>query len=109
MSRAARIAQNESLFREANEKLRAKFERDQDRETRLPFLCECANTRCTRVATLTLEEYAEVRADPAQFLTLPDHEEPETEVVVCEEQRYQIVHKKGEAADVAARLAPTGR
>ena len=105
-SSAERVAQNESLFRDANEKLRERFERDQDEETRLPFLCECANTRCTRVLTLTLEEYAAVRAHPARFLTLPEHEEPETEVVVCEEQRYQIVQKKGEAADVAARLAP---
>ena len=106
MSAAERVAQNESIFRDANEKLRERFARDQDEETRLPFLCECANARCTRVLTLTLDEYAAVRAHPARFLTLPEHEEPETEVVVCEEQRYQIVQKKGEAADVAARLAP---
>ena len=105
MSRAERVARNESIFRDANEQLRESFERDQDGETRLPFLCECANPRCTRVLFVSLEEYIEVRAHPARFLTLPDHEEPQTEVVVDEERRYQIVQKRGEAAEVARRLA----
>ena len=71
-SRAERVARNESIFRDANEQLRASFELEQDAETRLPFLCECANPRCTRVLLVSLEEYAEVREHPARFLTLPD-------------------------------------
>ena len=108
LSRAERVAHNESVFRDANEQLREVFERERDEETRLPFLCECANTKCTQVVLVSLEEYAEVREHPARFLTLPDHEEPETEVVVDEERRYQIVQKRGAAATVARRLAPSG-
>jgi hypothetical protein len=74
-------------------------------KNRAHFLCECADTSCTKVVLLSLEEYAEVREHPARFLTLPDHEEPETEVVIDEERRYQIVQKRGEAAAVARRLA----
>lgn len=106
MSRDARVAHNESTFRDANERLRERFELEEDAEARLPFLCECADPRCTLVLLVSLEEYAEVRAHPARFLTLPDHEEPQTEVVVDEERRYQVVQKRGEAAEVARRLAP---
>ena len=105
LSREERVAHNESIFRDANEKLRQVFEREHADEPRLPFLCECANTRCTEVAMLSFEEYAEVREHPARFLTLHGHEEPDTETVVDEEGRYQIVQKRGRSAEVAARLA----
>src|SRR5437899_2663841 len=108
MSRAERVAHNESVFRDANEQLREVFERERDEETRLPFLCECANAKCTKVVLVSLEEYAELREHPARSLALPEHEEPETEVLVGEERRYQTVEKRGEAATIARRLAPSG-
>jgi hypothetical protein len=109
-SHAERAAENESIFRDANEQLREVFEgAEKPAEARLPFLCECANTRCTQVLLLSLQEYAEVRQYPARFLTAPDHEEPDTEVVVREERRYQVVEKRGEAATIAARLSSLGR
>ena len=105
LTRAERVAQNESIFREQNEKLRLVFEREHAESAQLPFLCECADTRCTRVVMLSLEEYAEVREHPARFLTLHGHEEPDTETVVDEEGRYQVVEKRGRSAEVATRLA----
>jgi hypothetical protein len=103
-SRAERVAQNESTFRDANEQLAETFERvgvDQ----RYPFLCECAQLDCTRVIELTLEEYAEVREHPERFLTMVGHEDPESEIVVDNEGRYQVVQKRGVAAETARRLA----
>jgi len=105
-TRNERVARNESTFRDANEKLRDLFEREYEDEPRLPFLCECADPRCTKVVMLSLDEYAHVREHPARFLTLHGHEEPDTETVVDVEGRYQVVQKRGQAAAVARSLAP---
>jgi len=104
-SRAARMAYNESVFREANEQLANVFEREAQGSRRVPFLCECSDRACTRVVELSLEEYADVRRHPARFLTLTGHEDSDAEIVVSGGGRYQIIEKQGEAAAVASRLA----
>src|SRR5581483_4042149 len=81
-SRAARMAYNESVFREANEQLANVFEREAQGSRRVPFLCECSDRACTRVVELSLEEYADVRRHPARFLTLTGHEDSDAEIVV---------------------------
>jgi hypothetical protein len=108
-SRAARVASNESVFREANEQLADVFQRQVQGDHRVPFLCECSDRSCTRVIEISLEEYADARRHPARFLTLAGHEDPESEVVVSGGARYHIVEKRGEAATVASRLAPGNR
>jgi hypothetical protein len=107
-SRAARVACNESAFRDVNEDLAGVYQQEAC-DLRLPFLCECADRSCTRVVELSLEEYAEARRHPARFLTLAGHEDADSEVVVAAGSRYQIVQKSGEAATVASRLAPGSR
>jgi hypothetical protein len=108
-SRAARVAYNESVFRDANEDLAGVFEQEARDDHRLPFLCECADRSCTRVVELSLDEYAQARRHPARFLTLAGHENSESEVVVAGGSGYQIVQKSGEAGAVASRLAPGSR
>jgi len=108
-SRAACIAHNESIFREANEDLAGIFQRKLRGEPRLPFLCECADQSCTRVVELSLDEYAEARRHPARFVTLTGHEHADAEVVVAGGPRFQIVEKRGEAGAVASRLAGGSR
>jgi hypothetical protein len=88
-----RIAKNNLIFREANEKIRARA--DDAPLASVPFLCECPDPECTTIVRLTLPEYQAVRADPAHFFTATGHEHAETPVgrVVSRKDAYVIVEK----------------
>ena len=55
------------------------------------FVCECGDRGCTRVISLTLEEYASVRAYATHFAISRDHENPETEGVITESERFAVI------------------
>ena len=64
-------------------------------------MCECGDTRCTRVMRLTLDEYEQVRADANTFAVLPGHDDPRTEKIVNgdvieKNDRFTIVKKRPE-------------
>ena len=63
-----RFAENEAIFRRANEQLRLRYAELGLEIELLPFICECANERCTRTVVLTLEEYHDVRRDPQRYV-----------------------------------------
>jgi hypothetical protein len=56
-----RLARNQVLFREVNERLR---EIVGDSATPSEFLCECSKTDCTETITLDADEYEGVRSSP---------------------------------------------
>jgi hypothetical protein len=90
-----RIAKNNLIFREANEKIRAKADEYDAPLERIPFLCECPREDCTELVRLTLSEYSRVRSNGAHFLTIPEHAEAERPVgrVVSHEDGYVIIEK----------------
>jgi hypothetical protein len=106
---AERVARNDSRFRESNEQLQAAatslgFARD----ALTPYLCECADLRCTTVLKLTADEYESVRRSPVRFITAHGHEGGPADWtrVVEEHERYTVVEKVGDAAEIAAELDP---
>src|SRR5262245_62995439 len=96
--RERRMAQNESLFREVNERVNDVAGAPRE-DTLYEYLCECSNTDCTLRVTLTRLEYETVRTGPTQFVVRHDHYLPELEVVVMEYERYAIVWKTGGAGE----------
>lgn len=103
---ATRIAENQSRFREANERIEAAFDRLQLTGP-VPFLCECPRPECTEIAHLSLEEYEAIRQHPRRFLTMPGHQDIAVEsgaaVVVSEQEgRYMTVEKIGLAGEISA-------
>jgi hypothetical protein len=90
--RAARVAENESIFRRANEQLETRF-RALGADGLTPFLCECGDAACTQVIRLTFDEYEAVRSHPAHFAIIPGHQILEAEHVVEEHGRYDVVEK----------------
>jgi hypothetical protein len=104
--RRQRAAKNQSLFREANERVEdltspASF---------ADFICECTNERCDESVPLTIEEYEHVRADGNSFFVLPGHEVPRfEEVIEAADGRYVVVRKLGTGATVAEKLDPRNR
>ena len=104
-SREERLARNESLFREVNERI-AEVNAAFDVDGRAEYLCECGRRHCTESVALTRREYEDVRADPTRFIVLPEHENPDVEVVVGSGKGYNVVEKVGEAAEEAIEQDP---
>lgn len=100
-----RIARNDATFREANERISAAAA-TYGVDVPVPFVCECADPRCSEVVRLKLEEYEEIRADSRRFFHVPSHRDTEgtVGVVVAERDGYVIVEKTGHAAEIAEAL-----
>jgi hypothetical protein len=104
-----RIARNQSLFREINERIAPSNAAHHWVDP--PFadwVCECALNDCSVPVRLTVAEYEDVRSDPARFLVAPsdEHVIPDVEVLVKRHERYWVVEKVGVAGDVSEDLDP---
>ena len=104
-----RLAKNETLFRDVNERVREIDERQgvaTGTETLWDFLCECGHVDCTQPISLTLEEYERARSSPVVFAVLPGHERPEVEQVLEENERFVLVEKDPEERAIARETDP---
>jgi hypothetical protein len=107
-SRPQRVAKNEALFRQVNERIED-VNQDLDSDSPSDFLCECGDDNCTAPVRLTRREYEAVRSDPTHFVIAPGHEVVDVERVVLENDRYAVVEKfAGEAERIAAKTDPRG-
>jgi hypothetical protein len=108
--RAVRIAQNQSLFREINERVKELNQAFDALARQSEWICECANTECLEPVQLSHQEYEAVRARGNDcFFVKPDeaHVVPEVENILEKHERYWVVQKIGVAAESAERDAPS--
>lgn len=105
-AREKRLAENESLFRAINEQIEQAAVSGGADQHLYEFFCECSNADCSLLLPMTTSEYEEIRANPTRFVVAPGHELPEIETVVLRRAAYQIVTKRGEAADFVAERNP---
>ena len=108
---AEKIARNNAMFRDANDKIETKAARHGfDRDQPLPFICECSDRRCVEIILLSAQEYSRVRSNPRWFAHAPDHEEELDGAVAPVErhERYVLVEKIEHAGEIADRLATEG-
>jgi len=96
MSRsAAQRAENESIFRRANEDLEQKAQALTFGAEPTPYLCECEDPRCTEVIMLARSDYEAVRSNPRRFFIVPGHDAPEDRVIGGSDE-FSVVEKTGE-------------
>jgi hypothetical protein len=100
-AREERAAENESLFRSVNERIEQTALTWGVEDGGVEFLCECEDIDCLERLRLSVEEYERVRAHPAQFIVAPNHESNDIEFVTRVNDRFAVVRKVGEAAEVA--------
>ena len=100
-----RGAQNQSLFREVNERI----EEIRPPSTFVEFVCECTLEGCSERVDLTQQEYESVRSDSNRFAVRPGHVVPGVELVVERTDRYEVVEKIGAGKVVAVKLDPRRR
>lgn len=102
-----RLAKNEALFRDVNERVKRIDAAQGVPEDELwDFLCECGDGGCLARVSLTIAEYERVRANSVQFFVVPGHEEPEVERVVEDTRRYAVVEKKPGERKIAIERDP---
>jgi hypothetical protein len=99
-----RLAMNEALFRDVNERIREISDSFGQRDETYDFLCECSDPECRERVVLTRAEYEHVRSESTRFVVAKGHAMPEIESVVQQAQDHVIVEKEGVAADVAIHL-----
>ena len=104
--RQERLARNEALFREVNERVRAIASLHGEDDHVYEFYCECSNVDCTFQLRATLAEYEAVRAHPVRFIIAPAHALPEIERIVSRGEHWWIVEKEGEPGDLVEELDP---
>jgi hypothetical protein len=105
-ARERRLAQNETLFREVNERIEDLAITHADEDHIYEFLCECSNAHCDLRLSLPLSIYEQARADSTIFIVAPGHDLPEIEEVVLRGDGFQLVRKQGEAAELAEEKDP---
>jgi hypothetical protein len=105
-NRLRRLAENENLFRDVNERIREVGEAFEVRRTQLSrFVCECDDPTCTTGIELTPAEYERIRQRATHFFVAKGHDDPEAERVVEEADAYDVVEKHPGAGAEAARAA----
>ncbi len=91
-AREERVARNETLFREVNERIKQVNVGLATVEA-TDYLCECGDEGCTDPISLTMSEYEAVRAEPTHFAVVSGHVVPDIEQVVASTNRYSVVAK----------------
>jgi hypothetical protein len=111
-ARLTRLAKNEALFRDVNERI---SEISQELAPGTPnaelidgLICECSDPQCVeRVGPLTISEYEGIRKDATRFIIAPNHQAADVEEIVARQASYWVVEKhEGPPSDVARARDP---
>jgi len=105
-AREERLARNEALFREVNERVRAIAALHGDDGHQYEFFCECSNRDCDLKLSLSVAAYEGVRDHSEWFFVAPGHSLPEVDAVIESRDGYDIVAKDGDAALLSEELDP---
>jgi hypothetical protein len=105
--RRRRIARNEAVFREVNERIAELASEFGLGDRRLELVCECGDASCAKQIEMTAAEYEAIRSDAVLFALYPDHENPKVDEVVEKHDAYHVVRKReGVPAKVAEATDP---
>jgi hypothetical protein len=104
-TRDTRREENQKLFRRGNERLHSAVRHQVSDDSRVPFLCECADEFCDGRVELRMEQWEGVARRPQHYVMVSGHPRSEGEKIVGSLDGYDIVRKphrtKGEAQGIA--------
>lgn len=103
--REHRLATNEAYFRDVNERVEEEVKDIAGEYAVFNILCECASITCAERMAVTASEYADAHKDPRQFMVAIGHAQPDIEDSVMRTDSYELVRKRGEAGETAAKAA----
>ena len=98
---------NETRSRDVNESIQAATDVLGTLTSTDVYVCECGDAACQDPISLSRLEYEAVRAEATWFAIAVNHENPELDRVVTENDRFTVVEKwLREAAGIARRTNP---
>jgi hypothetical protein len=100
-----RLARNQVLFREVNERLRDVLGAASGPTE---FVCECSNEHCIETVALELDEYERIRSKANRFVVSAGHEVLQVERVAEERDGFKLVEKTV-AEDYVVQTDPRSR
>jgi hypothetical protein len=86
-------ARNEAAFRDRNEWIERENERFEATGETFAIVCECGDATCEAPISVTVAQYEAVRGDATRFAVAPNHDNPETEIVIDEHSLFTVVEK----------------
>lgn len=95
-------ARNQVLFREVNERIE-QLAGDFGAGGQDRLICECGNPECTQQIAVTRAEYERIRGHASRFIVALNHENPETESIIEENERFAVVETYAGGASQIAR------
>jgi len=95
MVRDGRVASNEGLLRDVNDRIEEVMQRfvdgeEQSEADEADFLCECGQENCAETVRMSFREYENVRCEEMLFVVFPGHEDHDVEEVVSQSARYNV-------------------
>ncbi len=100
-----RVASNEAFFRQINESVEYDYSAT-DYPGLIGFVCECGDAECSEIVEMSRREYEHVRGNPCHFAIVAGHEIPGTEDIVERHDRYAVLEKRSDVADLVERTDP---
>ncbi|HSH31918.1 MAG TPA: hypothetical protein VK963_04605 [Candidatus Saccharimonadales bacterium] len=91
-----RLAENEVIFRSANQRIMQAVEQSlhgQTGDLPLEFYCECSNEDCRQRISATPQAFTAVHSNPKRFIIVKGHQRADIEKVVEACGNYDIVEK----------------
>jgi len=104
--RQERLARNEAMFREANERAKEWEERHGPDSRVELYFCECGRPDCQEKVSLGEADYERIRSDSRRFVIIPGHELPDVETVIEQNEGWAIVEKVPEVTPTVEALDP---
>src|SRR5690242_10595076 len=74
-------------------------------EVRVGIICECADIHCQERIVISKDAYEQARTEPTHFIVKPGHIVSEVEKTVSVGEGFEIIRKRGLAADVVRYLS----
>jgi len=103
--REERLAENEAMFRTANERM-AEWEEHRINEAEELYFCECADDDCREKVSLRKADYERVRSNSRHFVIARDHEIPDVETVISKHEGWAVIEKNPEVTETVESLDP---
>jgi hypothetical protein len=89
-----RLAQNEAIYREFNERMQESINTSDNHATMpMYFFCECSDEKCQKQIKISPREYNKIHKDKSKFTLVCGHEVKKIEDVISENPEYCIVKK----------------
>ena len=108
-TRRARIAANEAVFRQVNEKIEALNESFGPLAGSMTVICECGDPTCAEQLDVDVDLYERVRSDPTLFIVATGHDIEDVEEITSSHDGFDVVCKnKGAGRTVAETTDPRG-